>query len=129
LAVGYPDAEHELDMLFAQQIEHPLEKVVPVADTETWRRLITTVRQLGVERSMGQYIVAIIRATREDSRLQLGASPRAANMLFHASQGLAFVRGREFVLPDDIREIAPDVLGHRVAVDTKAQYSGTEKVQ
>ncbi len=129
LEVGYPDESQEVDMLFAQQRVHPLSQIQPVADVSVWQEIYRAVRDVGVERSLGQYVVHLVRATRQDSRLQLGASPRSANMLFHAAQGLAFLRGRTFVLPDDIREMAPDVLAHRVAVDAKAQYSGLEKAQ
>lgn len=129
LEIGYPSADKELDMLYAQQHHHPLDDIEPVADSDIWRTIQEKVREVGVETSVGEYVIAICRATREDSRLQLGASPRAANMLFHAAQGLAFIRQRDFVRPDDVREIAPSVLAHRIVIDTKAQYSGLEKIQ
>ncbi len=129
LELGYPDAAKELDMLYAQQHAHPVDAVKPVADCEAWQRVQHAVRSVGVERSVAEYVIEIVRATRMDRRLQLGASPRAANMLFHAAQGLAFIRNQPHVIPDDVREIAPDVLAHRVVIDTKAQYSGLERAQ
>ena len=129
LEIGYPAEEKELAMLYAQQHRHPLDAIRPVLDSAGWAATQATVRALGVEPSVGRYVIAIVRATRQDSRLLLGASPRAANMLFHAAQGLAFLRNRGFVLPDDVREMAPLVLAHRVVIDTKAQYSGLEKSQ
>jgi MoxR-like ATPase len=129
LELGYPAEASELDMLYAQQRVHPLESLNPVADCAGWLALQQAVRAVGVERSVGRYVIDLVRATRTDSRLQLGASPRAATMLFHASQGLAYVRGRHHVLPDDVREMAPNVLAHRLVIDTKAQYSGLAKSQ
>ncbi len=129
LEIGYPSEAQELNMLFAQKQKHPLEAVKAVADCHAWMQIQHSIRHITVEKSVGKYVIAIVHATRMDSRLQLGASPRAANMLFLAAQGLAFLRHRDFVLPDDVRDMAPVVLGHRIVIDIKAHYSGLEKAQ
>ena len=76
---------------------------------------------------MVRYITQLVRATRADPRLRLGASPRAALVLFRTCQALALLRGRDYVTPDDVRELAVPVIAHRLVVDTKASYSGTRK--
>jgi MoxR-like ATPase len=128
LEIGYPDAEVELDMLFAQQTAHPLTEIKPIMDREMVLRIQQAVREVGVERTVAEYMAGLVRATREDSRLRLGASPRATLMLFRASQAMALLRGRDFVTPDDVIALAIPVLAHRVALASKARYAGQEKI-
>ena len=115
-----------MELLNAQRNSNPLEDLQVVADCERIVEVQDVVRQVGVEKSVAEYILAIIRKTREHTELRLGASPRAALMHYRASQALAFLRNRDFVLPDDARELAVAVLSHRITVDTKARYSGTD---
>jgi len=129
LEIGYPRQEDEVGMLYAQQREHPLVHLQPSTDCETLLAMQQAVREVGVEHSVGDYIVRVVRATRDDVRLQLGGSPRASLMLFRAAQAAAFLAKREFVTPDDVKSLAPAVLSHRVIVDTRARYSGADRAQ
>ncbi|MFT5129801.1 MAG: MoxR-like ATPase [Rhodothermales bacterium] len=128
LEIGYPDAETELDMLYSQRSAHPLANLAAVMNREMVLRIQQAVRDVGVERSVAEYMAALVRSTREDSRLRLGASPRATLMLFRASQAIALLRGRDYVTPDDVIALAVPVLAHRVALASKARYAGQEKV-
>lgn len=127
LDIGYPDADTELDMVFAQQKRHPLESVSPVLSCADVCAIQTAARDVGVERSVGRYLVDIVRWSRTDNRLRLGTSPRAAIMLFRACQALALISERDYVTPDDVRKLAVPVLAHRVAVNAQTQYSNHEK--
>ncbi|MBT7164445.1 MAG: MoxR family ATPase [Victivallales bacterium] len=127
LEIGYPDAQAEIHIIEDQRDGHPLEALQPVATTQDILDIQEAVRKVTVEPTVVRYITEVIRATREEPRLQLGASPRAALLLYRACQALAFVRGRDFVLPDDVQELAPFVISHRLVLDTKASYSGVTK--
>lgn len=122
LSLGYPDRTTEVDILFDQQQSHPLSRIRPVVSQEEVVALQQAVREVGVERSVADYAVALVSATREEEGLRLGASPRASLMLFRAAQALALIRGRDFVVPDDIRELALPVLVHRVVPDARTGY-------
>jgi MoxR-like ATPase len=124
LKPGYPDSETELAILYAQQKAHPLARLKAVATPEAVLKAQEAVQEIHVEESVGRYVVNLTRATREDDRVRLGASPRAALMLFRAAQAAALLRGRDFVTPDDALGLAPAVLGHRLVLDGSARYSG-----
>ena len=127
LDLGYPDAETELAILYDQADHHPLDDLVPVLTHKELIGLQTRVRRTTVEESVGRYIIALVAQSRMDERLQLGVSPRGALMLFRASQAAALLAGREYVLPDDVQQMAPYVLGHRIILTDKAKYSGLNK--
>ncbi len=127
LEIGYPQAAEEADILFAQQLQHPLESIKPVAAGKDLLGIQHLIRRVEVESSVAEYIVSLVRATRDDSRLRLGASPRASLMLFRAAQALAFTRKRSFVIPDDVKALAVPVIAHRVVLDAKAKYAGAAK--
>jgi MoxR-like ATPase len=127
LEIGYPDAQAEIAIVEDQRNQHPLDSLQPVATTEDILEIQEAVRQVTVEPSVVRYITEVIRATRDEPRLQLGASPRAALLLYRTCQALAFLRGRDFVIPDDVQELSPCVVSHRLVLDTKASYSGVSK--
>jgi MoxR-like ATPase len=127
LEIGYPDAEAEIAIVETQRDRHPLDELKPVATTQDILDLQTEVRAVTVEPTLVRYITEVIRATRGDSRLQLGASPRAALLLHRTCQALAFLRGRDYAIPDDVQELAPIVVSHRLVLETKASYSGLSK--
>ena len=83
------------------------------------------VRAVRVEEIVSEYLVEIIRRTREDPRLKLGVSPRGSLMLFRASQAAALAAGRSYVLPDDVQRLALHVLPHRLVLTAKAKYGGS----
>lgn len=127
LSIGYPDQDEEMGIVLQQREYHPLRDLSPVVTTEDIVRIQGQVRQIDVEESIVRYITEVVRATRSDPRLQLGASPRAALVLYRTCQALALIRGRSYALPDDVKELAECVLAHRVVLETKARYSGVEK--
>jgi len=125
--LGYPDREHELEVLYSQFHHHPLEDVAPVLDGAAVLGLQAAVRAVKLERSVGRYIVDLADRTRRHPSLKMGCSPRGALLLFRVSQARAFVRGRDYVVPEDVKAVAVPTLAHRLALDTKAKYSGVLK--
>lgn len=129
LEIGYPDREQESDILFAQKGLHPIELLSSAADKAALFEIQKHVMGVGVEKTVADYIVRLIQATRADNRLRLGASPRASLMLFRAAQALAFLNERNYVIPDDVKELADPILSHRLVMDAKAKYAGSGKNQ
>ena len=122
--MGYPSTEEEIELLHRFQDAQPLDVLDSVLTTADLAELQTACHKVFVEDSVRDYIAAICRATREDSCLRLGASPRATLALQQSAQALAAIRGRDFVLPDDVKELAVPVLAHRVLLDTGASVHG-----
>ena len=114
IALGYPDADEEVDML-AAHAEHDLVlELEPVADIAAVLAAQVAVTRVHGSEALRRYVVALCEATRDDRRVDLGASPRAALLLFRASKALAALTGRDHVLPDDVQALAPSVLKHRL---------------
>ncbi|PDO10960.1 MAG: magnesium chelatase [Candidatus Reconcilbacillus cellulovorans] len=124
LRIGYPDVEAEKRMLRTHTVVHPVEALEPVTDTETVTAMQRLVRDAHVDDAVADYIVSIVQATRRHPHLALGASPRAAMGLYTAAKALAFLRGRDYVLPDDVKELARDVLAHRLVLNADARLDG-----
>ena len=125
LAIGYPEIEDERDMLRRFRKNTPLEQVRRVATSTEVLDMISAVRQITISEAVEGYLLDIIRATREDDMLEVGASPRAALALARASQAYAASQSRDYVLPDDVREMAPDVLAHRLIATAESELLGT----
>ncbi|WAH36656.1 AAA family ATPase [Alicyclobacillus dauci] len=122
--MGYPSTQEELKILEGQQKQHPIESIGPVVDPDTILRWRSTVRETRVDDQIARYIVELVQRTRSHHDVYLGASPRASLALFRAAQALAFIAGRTFVVPDDVRFLAPFVLGHRILLTADARLSG-----
>jgi MoxR-like ATPase len=122
ISIGYPDAESEVLMVRDREHGSPLERLEPVVDVAGLRRMIATVREVYVSPAVERYAVAIVQATRDDSALRLGASPRSTLQLVRASRARAALDGRDFVLPDDIDALATTVLSHRMVLVPRAQH-------
>ncbi len=125
--VGYPDAEQELEMLsLRREGVDPvgLEELRPVARPEDISALVAEVQATTVEPSVAEYVVALVRRTRELPSVALGASPRGAVHLLAAAKAAARFRGRGFVTPDDIVEVATPVLSHRLIMTPDAELDG-----
>lgn len=120
ISMGYPDEGSELSMLTTRDTTNPLSTLEPVVSAASLQRMIASVRNVYVSPSVKEYAVGIVRATRNHPDLRLGASPRATLQLVRAAKGLALVAGRDFVLPDDIDELALSVLGHRLMPTSRA---------
>jgi MoxR-like ATPase len=114
VSLGYPAAQAEAAMLAEHADRDPVEELEPVADVASVR--LAQMALAGIEGTdpLRRYVVAICEATREDERVELGASPRAGLMLFRAAKALAALSGRDHVLPDDVQALAPSVLAHRL---------------
>jgi MoxR-like ATPase len=122
--LGYPTLAEEARMLDEQTHVPPLDALEPVADSEDVSRLAAQARDIYVEESLGRYVVAVLRATRADERLYLGASPRAGIALLRVAKARALADGREYLLPDDVKAIAVAVLSHRLILGPEARAAG-----
>ena len=126
ISIGYPPLAAEAQMLVEQTTETPLEDLEPVASAQDVLAAIEDSRRIFVEESVRRYVVALVRATREDARLFLGASPRAGINLLRVAKARGLVAGREYVVPDDVKAVAPVVLGHRLILAPEARSSGLD---
>jgi len=124
LALGYPPFGEEARMLAEQTTAPPLDDLHSVADHEDLVSAIEAARAVYVEESVGEYVVTILRHTRESPLLALGASPRAGIALLRMAKARAAVHGRDYVVPEDVQSVAPTVLAHRVIVAPEARASG-----
>ncbi|GGE86267.1 AAA family ATPase [Mycetocola zhadangensis] len=120
ISMGYPDETAELSMLAARNVSTPLADLEPVVTASALQRMMASVRDVYVSPAVKAYAVRILRATREHPDLRLGGSPRATLQLVRAAKSFALVQGRDFVLPDDIDELAHAVLGHRLMPTSRA---------
>ncbi len=124
LSIGYPDLADEDAMMQMQQLAHPIEALGQVVDGERMPELQRQVRQVHVVESVRRYILNLVHATRDHPALALGASPRGSLALFRAAQALAALRGRDFVIPDDIKYVAVACLAHRMVMNPENALSG-----
>jgi MoxR-like ATPase len=124
LAIGYPPLAEEARMLSEQTSEPPLETLEPVASASEITAVIDDAKRVFVEESVNRYVVALLRHTRADERLYLGASPRAGIALLRVAKALALAEGREYVLPDDVKAVAAPVLAHRLILGPEARAAG-----
>jgi MoxR-like ATPase len=124
VAVGYPDEDEERAVLRRFREDNPLAGLRPVVDSAQILEIQRVVRQVFVHAAVETYIVRLVRATREHNAAQLGASPRGSLALYHAAQARAAIRGRSFVLPDDVKALIQPVLGHRIIPTSQARVRG-----
>lgn len=124
LAVGYPAPADERRLLMALRREHPINSLTPVVNGEQLLALQRLVWEVHVEDSLQDYIVRLVTATRQHRDLALGASSRASLALFKTAQALAALRGRDHVLPDDIKALVTATLAHRLIVRPEAELRG-----
>ncbi|HEX4323517.1 MAG TPA: MoxR family ATPase [Gaiellaceae bacterium] len=121
LSLGYPPLAEEARMLDEQTSEPPLDSLPAVADADDVLRLVEAARAVYVEESVGRYVVALLRQTRGDSRLYLGASPRAGIALLRVAKARALSERRDYVTPDDVKAVAAPVLAHRLILAPEAR--------
>ena len=129
VTVGYPDAAHERDVLQRYVAGFEADRpatygVRPVTDGAGLERLRQAVEAIRVEPQITAYITAVVRATRDAASLTLGASPRAGVSLLKAARAAALLDGRDYVVPDDVKALAPTVLRHRVSVAPELELEG-----
>ncbi|HKP84906.1 MAG TPA: MoxR family ATPase [Blastocatellia bacterium] len=119
LRMGYPDMEDEKIILRQQTLNSPLERLVPVMHNDDVLALQIESREVVVDESLVDYLIRIVRATRESDILDLGVSPRGSLSLYHAAQAMAFIEGRDYVIPDDIKRLVAPVFAHRIVVNSR----------
>lgn len=124
VTVGYPDSGEENSILERFRNEDPLPGLQAVTSPQEIIQLQDERRQIRVEGTVRDYIVRVSRSTRENHDIQLGASPRATMALYQSAQAWAAIQGRDFVIPDDIKLLAPYVLCHRLIISAQAQLRG-----
>ncbi|MEW9094387.1 MAG: MoxR family ATPase [Clostridiaceae bacterium] len=116
--VGYPEKKFEKEMLNIYRSEEPLEKIQSVATGEDIVNIQNMVRKVYVSEEINEYIVNIVEATRNNKSVSLGASPRASLALLRIAQAWAFINGRDYVIPEDVKENAVSVLSHRITLSS-----------
>ncbi|GIK55079.1 MAG: MoxR family ATPase [Chloroflexi bacterium] len=126
IAIGYPSAREENDLLLRFEQQDPLDSLEKVVEPEEVMAMQTEVRAVRVEESVRQYVVNICRTTRSHEDIDLGASPRATMALYHTSKARAAIHGRDFVIPDDVKQLAPYVLTHRLVVNPQTRLRGRQ---
>jgi len=124
LKLGYPTVSEENEILLRYEREDPLEKLEPVVSAEELMEMGQERRLVRVEESVREYLVRVCRTTREHPAVELGASPRGTLFLYQTAQALAAIRGRDYVLPDDVKYLAPFVLTHRIIISPQVKLRG-----
>lgn len=129
ISLGYPSKDDEMLILSGQQVSHPLELVKPIISLGEMLEVQAAVRDIFVHDSIREYMIEVVRATRENNLLLMGASPRGTLFLMRAAQARAAMQGSEFVRPDDVKAVAGAVLGHRVLPRAELRARGTTTEQ
>jgi MoxR-like ATPase len=124
IEVGYPSLVEENDILLRFHANSDMPELQPVTNPSEIMQMQNERSEVRLEDSIRDYIVRIARSTRDNPEIQLGASPRAAIALYHSAQAWAAIHGRDYVLPDDVKFMAPHVLTHRLMVSPQAQLRG-----
>jgi MoxR-like ATPase len=124
LKLGYPDEADEDEILRRFETSNPLDTLEPVIDGDELVRLAIALKNLHVDPAVRRDAVQLVQATRQDAAFELGASPRGSLALFRTARALAAMNGRDYVLPDDVKTMAPYVLPHRLILSTQARLRG-----
>ncbi|MGA9767443.1 MAG: MoxR family ATPase [Blastocatellia bacterium] len=117
--MGYPDMEDEKIILRQQTISSAVDRLIPVMHSDDVLALQSESREVTVDESLIDYLIRIVRATRESDILDLGVSPRGSLALYHAAQAMAFIEGRDYVIPDDIKRLVVPIFAHRIIVNSR----------
>ena len=126
ISLGYPNLEEELAIIEGQEQSHPIDSLEAVADSRDIIGLQEAAKSIYVDRLVRQYIVSLTEATRNHREVFLGASPRASLGLFRTSRALALIQERDYVIPDDIKILAPGVIAHRIMLSPSARMRGVQ---
>lgn len=124
IKLGYPNATDEMNILDTHQYHHPLDDLAQIMTAEELVLIQQQIRSIHIDPSIREYIVAISNATRNHNSIYLGASPRGSLALYRTSQALAAIRGRGYVIPDDVKLLVKPTLGHRIIVTPAARVRG-----
>ncbi len=129
-SLGYPDEESESRIMLSQTNEaRPIDEMQPVSGPQTVVNMQEAILEVYVDRRIQDYIMGIISKTRHDSRLTLGVSPRGSLALYRGAQALAALRGRDFVVPEDVKEIARPILSKRILIKTEHTAKGLDEAK
>lgn len=124
ITFGYPSQDEENRILERFRNQDPLPELGAVTDSKGIRAMIAARSEVRIEASLQDYIVRVARETRSHPEIELGASPRATMALYQASQAWAAIKDRNYVIPDDVKAVAPSVLTHRIMIAPQAQLRG-----
>jgi MoxR-like ATPase len=127
LEIGYPESADEEQILENLQLQHPIERLESVMTDQEFIELQADVKKIHVDQKLRKYIVELVNQSRSHSDLELGASPRGSIALMKMAQAWAVVNERDYIIPDDIKEIAPAVLAHRLIIKSKSRLRGADK--
>lgn len=120
IRIGYASKQHEIEMMTRQKLVHPLEGLKQVIELEELKLAQTAIRKVRVSDDIARYIVDLVEATRNHGEVYLGASPRGSLALYRTAQARAAMDERNYVLPDDIKQVAVPVLAHRLIIGSAA---------
>ncbi|MFZ5351611.1 MAG: AAA family ATPase [Bacillota bacterium] len=124
ISMGYPSFSEEKKILGTYKGQNPLDSLQPVATEEDIAEMKNEVEKVFVDDSIQDYIIQLVHATRSSKDIYLGASPRGTLALFNASRALAYIKGREYVIPDDVKSLIDPTLGHRIILKSEARIQG-----
>jgi MoxR-like ATPase len=125
IKLDYPSPRDEVRILDSQQYRHPIDSLSQAISIDTLLTMQSRVREVRIEREIREYIVTLVTATRQHNQVYLGASPRGSLALFHASQAMAIINGRDYVTPDDVKALVKPVLSHRLIIKPDARIRST----
>ena len=121
ISMGYPDFESQISILRDRHTENPLNRVAPVIDREQLQALIQEAAKAEIQDAVYEYVTRLTQASREHPMVQLGVSPRGALAVCRMAKAYAYLNGRDFVIPEDVAAVFPDVCCHRLVLTTKAR--------
>lgn len=121
LSMGYPDRASQIEIMKERHHENPMEKVVPVIDIPNLNQMISEVTHVHMDDAIYDYVSEIVERTRKNPFIQLGISPRGALAICRTAKACAYLKGRDYVVPEDVDEILPDVGAHRLVLSGKAR--------
>nr|WP_245547386.1 MoxR family ATPase [Halobacteroides halobius] len=125
-SIGYPDQNDEVQILKQVKQEHPIDKIESIVTPQQIEELKSQVREVHLDDEVYQYLVEVVTKTRNHPDILLGVSPRGSIDLAHTAQARALLKGRDFVIPEDIKKLAPLVLQHRISIRSESQLRGQE---
>ncbi len=127
ISMGYPSYSEEKSILNKYKGDNPLEEMESVISVEELRKVQKSVEQVHVDETIQDYIVQIVQGTRGHKDVYLGCSPRGTLALFNNCRALAFIRGREYVIPDDVKELVQCTLAHRIILKSEVRIQGKDQ--
>lgn len=127
--IGYPTENEEQDILHRFKVDDPLDTLQPVINAEQIVELQRAIRSVRWQPAVERYLIAIVRATRNNAAIQIGISPRGTLALYRACEAYAAIQGRDYVQPDDVKYLAPRVLAHRLLTTTRTRMRGKRSLE